>query len=131
MSIRRAIPNRVVGDLEASRRFYADFLGFEVVMDEPGFEMFASPSNPTARVTVAAPEAGAQDPHIRRARLSVEVADVDAVHDAAVQRGLRIVYPLTDEPWGIRRFFVEDDDETVVNVAGHIDDLTAERDGPA
>lgn len=38
--------------------------------------------------------------------MSIEVADVDEVHARAVERGLQIVYPLTDEPWGIRRFFL-------------------------
>jgi len=33
-------------------------------------------------------------------QLTVEVADVDAVHAQAVRRGLAIVHPLTDEPWG-------------------------------
>jgi uncharacterized glyoxalase superfamily protein PhnB len=49
-----------------------------------------------------------------------EPAAVDAVHAEAVRRGLRVVYPLTDEPWGVRRFFVEDPGGTVVNVLAHI-----------
>jgi hypothetical protein len=37
-------------------------------------------------------------------------------------RGLQtsaIVHPLTDEPWGVRRFFVRDPTGVVVNVLGH------------
>jgi uncharacterized glyoxalase superfamily protein PhnB len=45
---------------------------------------------------------------------------VDAAHAEAVRRGLRIVYPLTDEPWGVHRFFVEDPGGTIVNVLAHI-----------
>jgi hypothetical protein len=37
-------------------------------------------------------------------KMSIEVADVDEVHACAIERGLQIVYPLTDEPWGIRLF---------------------------
>ena len=29
-------------------------------------------------------------------------------HAQALRRGDDIVYPLTDEPWGVRRFFVRD-----------------------
>ena len=101
MTIRRAIPNLLADDLGKSREFYAGFLGFDVAMDEPGFTMFASPSNRTAQI-------------------SVEVEDVDTLHAEAVRRGLDIVYPLTDEPWGIRRFFVRDPDGTVINVAMHL-----------
>jgi hypothetical protein len=41
-------------------------------------------------------------------------------HAEALKRGLRIVYPLTDEPWGVHRFFVEDPGGTIVNVLAHI-----------
>jgi catechol 2,3-dioxygenase-like lactoylglutathione lyase family enzyme len=119
VDIRRAIPNLVTDHPAASRAFYADFLGFDVAMDVDGFTMFASPSNRTAQITVAARGAAA-DVKIRDAQISVEVADVDAAHAEAVRRGLPVVYPLTDEPWGIRRFFVRDPDGTIVNVNSHI-----------
>jgi len=51
--------------------------------------------------------------------MSIEVADVDAVHAQAVRRGDDVIYPLTDEPWGVRRFFVRDPSGVVVNVLGH------------
>jgi uncharacterized glyoxalase superfamily protein PhnB len=53
------------------------------------------------------------------ADMSIEVADVDACHALAVQTGFAIVYPLVDEPWGVRRFFVRDPDGVVVNVVSH------------
>ena len=120
MTIRRAIPNMTVDDLAKSREFYAGFLGFDVAMDEPGFNMFASPSNRTAQITIADKHNPGQDRGVSEARISVEVEDVDALHAEAVRRGLEIVYPLTDEPWGIRRFFVKDPDGTVINVAQHV-----------
>jgi catechol 2,3-dioxygenase-like lactoylglutathione lyase family enzyme len=120
MTIRRAVPNLVVEDLQAAREFYNGFLGFDVAMDEDGFTMFASPSNRTAQITVADRHNPGQDRGISEAHVSVEVTDVDALHAAAVTRGLDVVYPLTDEPWGIRRFFVRDPDGTVINVAMHI-----------
>lgn len=40
----------------------------------------------------------------------VEVADVNAVHAAAVAAGLRIVKPLLDRPWRARDFRVADPD---------------------
>ena len=52
--------------------------------------------------------------------LSVEVADVDADHAKAEAVGVEIVYPLTDEPWGVRRFYVADPNEVVVNVMNHV-----------
>ncbi|MFD5308815.1 hypothetical protein ACUJ8N_29085 [Streptomyces sp. ESR1.13] len=31
-----------------------------------------------------------------------------------------MVYPLTTEPWGIRRFFVQAPDGSVINVHSHV-----------
>ena len=39
----------------------------------------------------------------------------------AQRRGYEIVHPLTEEPWGPRRFFVRDPNGIVVNVLGHPD----------
>jgi catechol 2,3-dioxygenase-like lactoylglutathione lyase family enzyme len=120
MPINRAIPNLLSQDLDATRDFYEGFLGFRLAMDEEGFLMFASKENPAVQLTVASPEGGL-DRGVAEARVSIDVGDVDAVHAEAVRRNLEIVYPLTDEPWGIRRFFVKDPSGTVINVAGHID----------
>jgi catechol 2,3-dioxygenase-like lactoylglutathione lyase family enzyme len=120
MTIRRAVPNLVSADMAGARAFYAGFLGFDVAMDEDGFTMFASPSNRTAQISVADRDNPGQDRGISEAHVSVEVEDVDALHADAVRRGLEIVYPLTDEPWGIRRFFVRDPDGRVINVAMHL-----------
>jgi uncharacterized glyoxalase superfamily protein PhnB len=56
-------------------------------------------------------------------RFGVDVGDpaaVDTAHAAAVERGLRVVYALRDEPWGVCRFFVEDPGGTIINVLAHI-----------
>jgi uncharacterized glyoxalase superfamily protein PhnB len=51
--------------------------------------------------------------------VSIEVDDVDAVHERAVAAGAEIVYPLSDEEWGLRRFFVRDPNGAVINVTEH------------
>jgi catechol 2,3-dioxygenase-like lactoylglutathione lyase family enzyme len=51
--------------------------------------------------------------------VSIEVDDVDAVHARALAAGAEIVYPLTDEEWGLRRFFVRDPNGAVINVTQH------------
>lgn len=49
----------------------------------------------------------------------MEVDDVDAAYEAVRATGAEIVHPITDEQWGVRRFFVRDPDGKVVNVVGH------------
>jgi uncharacterized glyoxalase superfamily protein PhnB len=52
--------------------------------------------------------------------VSVEVDDVDGAYEKARADGYEIVHPLTDEPWGVRRFFVrEPASGKVVNVLTH------------
>ena len=122
MSIRRVVPNIASTRFDESREFYSGLLGFEVAMDLGWVVTFASPANPTAQISVVREDASAADhPH-----LTVEVEDVDAVHADAVARGLRIVHPLTDEPWGVRRFFVADPNGVVVNVVSHRADTSAD-----
>ncbi|MBF6166768.1 VOC family protein [Streptomyces gardneri] len=113
MTIRRATPDVRTTDLAASREFYR-LLGFREAMDLGWVVTMASPSNPTAQVLLVGPEAGQLQPD-----MSVEVDDVDAVHAAVTAAGADVVYPLRDEPWGVRRFFVRDPSGTVVNVVSH------------
>lgn len=120
MNIRRAVPNLIVEDAEAAKAFFDGFLGFEVAMDEPGFVMYRSPSNPTAQITTADLNVEGQDRGIKDANVSVEVEDATAMHEQAVAQGLEVVYPLTDEPWGVRRFFVRAPGGHVINVAEHL-----------
>ena len=52
MSIRRVVPDISSDRVEESLEFYTGVLGFELVMDL-GFVMtFASPTNPTAQITI-------------------------------------------------------------------------------
>jgi predicted enzyme related to lactoylglutathione lyase len=115
MSIRRVVPDITTQRLDESREFYVDLLGFEVAMDMGWVVNLVSPVNPTAQVILMTRDATAPV----QPQMSIEVADVDAVHQRAVERGDDIVYPLTHEPWGVRRFFVRDPNGVVINVLGH------------
>ena len=115
MSIRRIVPNINSANPSASKPFYEKVLGLDPAMDMGWIVTLASPSNPTAQITLLRGPASAA-PH---PDLSIEVADVDAVHAKAIALSLQIVYPLTDEPWGVRRFFVTDPNGVVINVVSH------------
>ena len=114
--IKRVVAYADGADLATSRQFYVEVLGFEVAMEDPVLGL-TSPTNPTAQILI--PARGMENP---APRFGIDVGGpeaVDAVHVEAVRRGLRVVYSLTDEPWGVRRFFVEDPSGTVVNVLAH------------
>lgn len=115
MSIRRVVPNLASDNLSETRDFYRA-LGFHVVMDMGWIVTVASPSNATAQISFAAE--GIR-PNGEAPLITVEVADVDAAHAAALARGYEVVRSLRDEEWGVRRFFVRDPDGRVINVMSH------------
>jgi uncharacterized glyoxalase superfamily protein PhnB len=45
---------------------------------------------------------------------------VDAVYETVRASGAEVLYPLTDEAWGVRRFFVKDPSGKIVNVLSHL-----------
>ena len=115
MPVRRIVPDFHAQDPGPSRAFYVDVLGLEVAMDLGWVVTFAAPGNPTAQISVMRDDASASvQPDV-----SIEVDDVDAVHAAAQRLGHEIVHPLTDEPWGVRRFFVRDPNGKVLNILSH------------
>jgi len=116
MDIRRVVPDIESKYMDKSRAFYVDFLGFNVGMDMGFIMTFVSPSNPTSQISILRDDGtSALLPNV-----SVEVEDVDKIYAAATERGLEIVYPLTSEPWGIRRFFVVDPNGMILNILSHI-----------
>ena len=116
MSVRRIVPNLHAADPAPARAFYAELLDLEAVMDHGWIVIFAdTAATMTPQVSIAS-EGGNGTPV---PALSVEVDDVDAVHTRAVSLGLEIVYPLVDEPWGVRRFYVRDPFGNVVNILAH------------
>jgi catechol 2,3-dioxygenase-like lactoylglutathione lyase family enzyme len=117
VTVKRVVPNIGSDQLDASREFYIQVFGLEVVMDMGWIVTLASPSEPTAQITLFGP-AGSSDP-APVPSITIEVADVDAVHETAAERGLEIVYPLTNEEWGVRRFFLADPNGVVINVMTH------------
>jgi catechol 2,3-dioxygenase-like lactoylglutathione lyase family enzyme len=113
VTIDRAVPNIRTERPAETRDFFVELLGFEVAMDIGWVVTVASPTTPSAQVNVI----GNDDPSAPG--ISVEVADVDAVHAKAVEHGREIVYPLRDEEWGVRRFMLREPSGTVVNVLSH------------
>ena len=115
MEVKRIVANIAVDRVEDARRFYCDVLGLEVVMDLGWIVTFTSGSNAPVQISVASEGgSGTQVPD-----LSVEVDDVDAAYDRTRCAGFEIVYPLTDEPWGVRRFYTRDPYGKLVNILAH------------
>lgn len=111
----RAVPILRAASPTASAAFYASVLGFRPAMDNGWIAFVASPDRPDVQIGLMSQDATAPT----SPAASIEVTDVDAAHAAAVAAGAEIVHPLSDEAWGVRRFFLRDADGNVVNVLAH------------
>lgn len=113
MQLNRAVPVLSVPDVQRAVSVFRDVLGLEVVMDLGWVATLGSVDGP--QISVMHEDATAAcNPD-----LSLDVEDVDVAHERALEMGLEIVHPITDEPWGVRRFFVRDEGGNVVNVLSH------------
>jgi len=115
MIVRRIVTNLAASSVPAARDFYAELFGLQVVMDLGWIATLASGGTAPVQLSIAS-EGGSGTPV---PNLSIEVDDVDAVHAHAQRLGHPIAYALTDEPWGVRRFFLRAPDGALVNVVSH------------
>jgi catechol 2,3-dioxygenase-like lactoylglutathione lyase family enzyme len=115
MSVKRVMPVLTVTELEATRDAYVSVLGLREVMNLGWIVTLADPDDLRHQVSLMTKDKTAPvNPDV-----SIEVDDVDAAYQAAVDAGIRIVHPLSDEEWGVRRFFFADAHGNVVNVLSH------------
>ncbi len=119
MRVTGVTANLPVADIEAARGFYTDYLGLTV--EDFNLGWVARYVSPDRRASVQLVTRDATSP--QDSVISVHVgADVDAAYAEAQRRGYEIVHPLTDEPWGVRRFLVRAPDGNVINLVSHRDE---------
>lgn len=113
--VRRIVANLPVPEPAGDAAFWTGLFGLETPMDQG---WVVNHRCGTAQVQLISRDASAPED----SRVSVEVTSVEtleAVHAQALAAGYEIVHPLTDEPWGVRRFFVRTPQGIVVNVLAH------------
>jgi catechol 2,3-dioxygenase-like lactoylglutathione lyase family enzyme len=114
MTVLRVMPVLTVPDIEVTRDAYVAVLGLREVMNH-GWIVTLADEDLRHQVSLMTKDKTAPvNPTV-----SIEVDDVDAAHQAAVEAGLQIVHPLSDEEWGVRRFFFADPSGNIVNVLSH------------
>jgi predicted enzyme related to lactoylglutathione lyase len=115
MSVRRIVPNLATADPGKAKAFYGDMLGLDLAMDMGWIATYTSPKKMAPQISFMS-EGGSGTPV---PQISIEVDDVDNLYERAKSAGFEIVYNITDEPWGVRRFFVRDPFGTIVNILAH------------
>lgn len=115
MNVKRIVTNVATESVPSVQMFYCDLFGLEVVMDHGWIVTLASDETASPQISIAI-EGGSGTPV---PDLSIEVDDVDAAYARSKKLGHEIAYKLTDEPWGVRRFYVRDPVGKLLNVLSH------------
>lgn len=113
----RIVANFSATDPGLAREFYEGLFDLEVVMDHGWILTLASKASAAPQLSIAS-EGGSGTPV---PDLSIEVSDVNEVYRRAMEAGAEIPYEITDEPWGVGRFFVREPFGRTLNVLPHLD----------
>ncbi len=118
MTVKRIVPNFLASPqgIIAAKSFYQDMLDLEVAMDFGWIATLTGSSSMTAQVSLAT-EGGSGTPV---PDVSIEVDNLDEVHDRLRGDGVPIIYGPIREPWGVRRFYVRDPLGNLLNILEHV-----------
>jgi catechol 2,3-dioxygenase-like lactoylglutathione lyase family enzyme len=117
MRATRVTANLRVGDIEATKRFYTDYLGLGTEEFNMGWVARYTDPDSGANVQLVTRDATAPEDSV----ISVHTDDIDGAYAEAQKLGYEIVHPITTEAWGVRRFFVRAPDGNVINIVYHRD----------
>jgi lactoylglutathione lyase len=111
----------LVEDIEASRSFYRDVLGLEVIKDSKGYVELAAGSQRLALYPRAAFSEFLKVPlESGSSVLSFLVDDLEGVFLEVTGRGAEILTKPAQAPWGRRVAFVLDPDRNVIELCADL-----------
>ncbi|MXP10802.1 VOC family protein [Pseudoblastomonas halimionae] len=115
MTVLRIVPDFGSENPQQEASFYERLFDLDIVMDQGFIVTVASDERAKPQLSIMK-EGGSGAPV---PSLSIEVDDVEEAHRRAQQLDAEIVYPITNEPWGVRRFFVKDPSGRILNILQH------------
>jgi catechol 2,3-dioxygenase-like lactoylglutathione lyase family enzyme len=126
MIILDTYPLFTVSHLEQSREFFVRRFGLHVVFAASWVVMLSHTDGGSISVGLMSSDHPSSPPGPetfdgRGMLLTLQVDDAGALHARLVAEGVPIAYPLTDAPWGQRRFMVTDPSGIVVDVVQQIE----------
>ena len=115
MAVKRVVVNIATEHVDQAKVFYADILGMELVMNLGWICTYASKRSSAPQISMAS-EGGSGTPV---PDISIEVDNLDEIYQRVLGKGLSIEYGPITEPWGVRRFYVRDPFDRLINILTH------------
>ncbi|MEC0256972.1 VOC family protein [Paenibacillus lautus] len=116
MKIKRIVANIETQDISKASYFYGEVLGLDQLMDMGFIATYGSHEKMGIQLSFLL-EGGSGTPV---PDLSIEVDDLDDALTRIKEAGIPIEYGPTEEPWGVRRFFVRDPFGKLINILIHL-----------
>jgi pentatricopeptide repeat protein len=107
-----------VNDARASAAFFVDALGFEIVMEPPGW-IFVARDNCMIMLGECPGEVSASELNNHSYFAYLRVDDADAFYARMLERGFHPTSVIADKPWGLREFSVRTPDGHRITI-GHL-----------
>ena len=113
--VKRIVANIKTDDLSGANQFYQDILELDVLMNHGWIKTLGN--NEEAKTQISFAKQGGNDTEVPD--LSIEVDNVDEIYGKMKLAGFEITYEITNEDWGVRRFFVKDPFGKLINILSH------------
>ncbi|PTM59859.1 VOC family protein [Desmospora activa] len=116
MKVKRIVANIETQDISKAKHFYGEILGLDQLMDLGFIATYVSHEKIATQISFLT-EGGSGTPV---PDLSIEVDDLDDALTRIKEAGVPIEYGPTNEPWGVRRFYVRDPFGKLINILTHL-----------
>jgi catechol 2,3-dioxygenase-like lactoylglutathione lyase family enzyme len=120
LTVNAVFPVVMTDRLAESREFYAELLEMRLAFEADWYVQLVSPTDPNAQLGLVLQGHDSIPPVFRRPAagvlVTIEVDDVDRVHERARVGGLPIELSLRSEEWGQRHFITRDPNGLAVDV---------------
>lgn len=120
MKVNAVFPVLMTDRVAESRDFYAGLLGMRIAFEAQWYVQLLSPTTPAAQLGIVERGHESVPPGFTTTPagvlVTIEVDDVDAVHERAQADRLPIELSLRDEDWGQRHFITRDPNGLAVDV---------------
>jgi len=113
--VRRIVTNIKTSQIANARNLYCEVLGLELLMDHGWIATYGS--RETMEVQISFASQGGSETEVPD--ILIEVDDVDEVLERMKRGGFTIEYGPVNEPWGVRRFYVRDPFNRLINILAH------------
>ncbi len=122
----RILPNICSDDLQKSKKFYVDLLGFKIKYDSDWYVQLCSPEDSEIEYGIIQrdheliPDQYQQKP--TGMYITFVVSDVEVTYKKAVDMGLNIIQEPRNEFYGQRRFLTQDPDGCLIDICSPWED---------